>query len=316
MADQAVTLSLVVPAFNEADNLPRLLDRLASTLAELGESYEILIVDDGSSDETPALMRRRVAADGRLRYLRLSRNFGHQVALSAGLDHARGEAVITLDADLQHPPEQIGELVARWRAGAAIVYTKRTDAPRLGLLKRLTSALFYRLMNRLSQTPVPPGAADFRLLDRQVVDCLRQMPERARFLRGLISWVGFDQAVVEYQAGERAAGESKYSLGRMIRFAVDGITGFSSVPLQMASVTGVLVALSGFLYALLIVYHKLFTNRNVPGWTTLVVLILFLGGLQLVFLGILGEYVARIYEEVKARPRYLVREALGFEEPA
>lgn len=311
-----ISLSIVAAALDEADNLPRLHERLTAVLSALGEPYEIILVDDGSRDATPAVLAELAAADSHLRYLRLSRNFGQQAALSAGLERARGAAVITLDADLQHPPEQIVELVAQWRAGAQIVYTQRTDPPRVGWLKRVTSRGFYRLLNRLSATPVPLGAADFRLLDRPVVDALRAMPERARFLRGLIAWAGYTTAVVPYTAGERAAGAPKYTLARMLRFALDGLTSFSSAPLKWAGGCGCLTALLGFLYGLSVVYDRFFTDRNVEGWTTLVVLLLFLGGLNLVFLGIVGEYLARIYDEVKQRPLYLVREAVGFDEPA
>lgn len=316
MESESVTLSVVTAALNEADNLPALHSRLTASLAALGEPYEIVMVDDGSTDDTPRVLAELAAADPHLRYLRLSRNFGQQIALTAGLERARGAAVITLDADLQHPPELLGELVRRWRAGAQIVYTQRTDTPQLGWLKRTTSRGFYRLLNRLSATEVPQAAADFRLLDRQVVESLRQMPERARFLRGLIAWTGYTTDCVPYAAGERAGGAPKYTLGRMIRFALDGLTSFTSAPLKLASVIGFVIALLGFLYGLLIIYHKLFTTRNVPGWTTLVVLVLFLGGLNLIFLGIVGEYIARIFEEVKQRPLYLVREAVGFDEPA
>jgi len=309
-----MTYSLVVPAYNEAEVLPLLHQRLTAVMAPLAEPYEIIVVNDGSSDRTADVLAELAGADSHLRYLTLARNFGHQVALTAGLEHATGDAVITLDADLQHPPELIPELIGRWREGFEIVYTERRDTAGVGWSKKLTSRLFYAVINRASATQIPLGAADFRLLDRRVVLALRHLPERARFLRGLIAWLGYRQTVVPFDAAERAAGQTKYTLGRMVRFAVDAVTSFSSLPLRLASYVGFAVSAAGFLLGAATVYDFLFRpSRNVPGYTTIVVLILFLGGLQLISLGIIGEYIARIYEEVKGRPLYLVRDAVGFE---
>ncbi|MBI2301969.1 MAG: glycosyltransferase family 2 protein [Armatimonadetes bacterium] len=304
-------LSLVVPAFNEEQALPLLHERLTAVMAGLGEDYEIVVVDDGSRDGTRDVLARLAGADSHLRYLVLSRNFGHQLALTAGLDHARGDAVISLDADLQHPPELIPELVRRWREGHEIVYTQRTDTAGAGWFKRLSSRWFYALINRASAVHVPENAADFRLLDRRVVDDLRRFPERARFLRGMIAWLGYRQAVVPFEAPVRAAGEAKYNVRKMLLFAIDAITSFSSLPLRLASAMGFFFSLVGVVYVMVVVYWY-FYAQVVPGWSTTVCLILIVGGLQLTCLGVMGEYLARIYEEVKGRPLYLVREMAGF----
>jgi len=312
-----VTYSLVIPAYNEAEVLPLLYQRLTAVMDALDEPYEMIVVDDGSRDGTVAKLAEFAAADPRLKYLCLARNFGHQVALTAGLDHAAGQAVITMDADLQHPPELLPELIAKWREGNDIVYTERQNTADAGLVKRLTSRLFYGLINRASPTRIPPNAADFRLLDRKVVDSLAKLPERARFLRGLIAWVGYQQTVVPFEAPERAAGQTKYTLRKMLRFALDAVTSFSSLPLRIAGYCGFLASMAGFALGAVTIYQKLFVpDRNLPGYTTIVVLILFLGGLQLISLGIIGEYIAKIYEEVKGRPLYLIRDAVGFGEPS
>lgn len=306
-------LSVVVPAFNEADVLPLLHDRLRAALAQLGDDYEVIVVDDGSRDQTVEVLQSICDQDPNWRYLSFARNFGHQIALTAGMDHAVGDAVVTLDADLQHPPELIAELVEQWRQGYEIVYTERRNTADAGLLKRLTSRVFYALINRSSATRIPLNAADFRLLDRKVVDSLQRLPERARFLRGLIAWVGYRQTVVPFDAPERAAGTTKYTLRKMLRFALNAITSFSSLPLQIASYIGFLVSLAGFALGAATIYDKLVhPDENVPGYTTIVVVVLFLGGLQLISLGIIGEYIARIYEEVKGRPLYLIRDQGGF----
>ncbi|MCC7490953.1 MAG: glycosyltransferase family 2 protein [Fimbriimonadaceae bacterium] len=310
-------LSVVCPAYNEVEVLPLFCAQLRDVLAAVGEPYEVLLVDDGSRDGTAAWLREEAARDPHLRVIRLARNFGHQVALTAGLDHASGDAVITMDSDLQHPPELIPTLLERWREGAQIVYTERLDTAGVGPLKRLTSRLFYGLINRASATPIPLNAADFRLLDRQVVDSLQRLPERARFLRGLIAWVGYQQAVVPFRAPARAAGQTKYTFRKMLRFALDAVTSFSSLPLRLASYFGFAVSAAGAVLGLATVADYLLRpGRNEPGYTTIVCLILLIGGLQLVSLGIIGEYIARIYEEVKGRPLYLIRETVGFEQTA
>lgn len=307
-----MTISLVVPAHNEQEVLPQFLARVTAVMTDLGESYEVVFVNDGSSDNTAQVLADLASADPHVRYLNLARNFGHQIALTAGLEHASGDCVVTLDSDLQHPPEMIPELVGKWREGFEVVCTEKTDTVDIGWSKKLATQIFYRLLNRVSNTQIPLNTADFRLLDRRVVDTLSELPERARFLRGLIAWVGYRQTVIPYEASARAAGQPSYTVRKLAQLALDGITSFSTVPLRVASYLGFLVSLAGFLYGLLVIGWKL-RGLTPEGWTTTVCLILFLGGLQLICLGIIGEYVARIYEEVKHRPLYLVREAVGFE---
>jgi glycosyltransferase involved in cell wall biosynthesis len=304
-------LSIVVPVFNEEGNLQTLYNSLSSVLKGSNLSYEIIVVDDGSTDQSPKIVAELNKKDPRVKLLSFSRNFGHMVALSAGLDFATGNAVITMDADLQHPPELIPELVKRWRGGAEIVNTIRKDNKGAGIFKKTTAAFFYWLMNRLAGIKLPSSTADYRLLDRKVVEAFKSFHERARFLRGLISWVGFKQEFVDYQADKRFAGRSKYSIRRMLAFAIDGIVSFSSSPLRLSTYLGLLVALVSFLYIIYAVYIRLFTNRAIEGWASVLVAVLFIGGIQLIFLGIIGEYLARVYEEAKQRPLYIISKKIG-----
>ena len=310
-------LSVVVPCFNEEAVLRETHRRLAGALAGLAEreglDYEVVYVDDGSRDRTPLVLQQLQAGDRRVRVVRFSRNFGHQIAVTAGVEHARGDAVVLIDADLQDPPEVIGEMVARWREGYDVAYGVRTDRPGESAFKRATATGFYRLINRLSETPIPLDTGDFRLMDRKVVDALQAMPERDRFVRGMVSWVGFRQVAVPYGRDPRLAGESKYPLFKMVRFALDGVTSFSVQPLRVATWLGFAVSalsLVGIVYALGL---RLFTSTWVAGWTAMMIAVLFLGGVQLLSLGVIGEYIGRIYGEAKRRPLYLVQERLGFE---
>lgn len=306
-------ISVVVPCYNEEQVIVETHHQLVATLAALaGLDFEIVYVDDGSSDTTADLLRAIQNADKRARVVRLSRNFGHQLAVSAGLAHGRGNAVVIIDADLQDPPEVISEMVARWRDGYDVVYGMRTDRAGETAFKLWTAKLFYRFINRLSKVQLPLDVGDFRLLDRRVVDVLLAMPERDRFLRGMVSWVGFRQVAVMYKRAERRAGESKYPLFKMLQFAADGVISFSLTPLRLALWVGFLsigLAFAGILYALII---RLYTNDWVRGWTSIFTAVLFIGGAQLVTLGIIGEYIGRIYAEVKRRPLYVVEERLGF----
>jgi len=306
-------ISIVIPVFNEQESLPHLHARLRDVLKSLEEEYELIFVNDGSTDQSADVMRRLQVGDANVKVVDLSRNFGHQAAIAAGLDYATGSAVIMMDADLQHPPELIPDLLRKWRDGYEVVYTCRQYTPDAGAAKKIASALFYSLINRLSDTRIPPGAADFRLLDRKVVDHIKGLGERALFLRGLVSWVGYRQAAIPYLAGERLRGHSKYSYLRMTRLAVNGLTSFSSVPLYISAVVGAVVSLLSFLYAAYAVYIRLFTDRAVEGWTSVMTSVLFIGGIQLTILGILGIYLGKIFNEVKARPRYLVKRAIGFD---
>jgi dolichol-phosphate mannosyltransferase len=310
-----VLLSVVIPCYNEEAVIVETHRRLTHTLGTLSlDEFELLYVDDGSRDGTPMILRGLQAADPRVRVLRFSRNFGHQTAVSAGLEHARGDAVVLIDADLQDPPEVIGEMLERWREGYDVAYGRRLERAGETAFKRGTAKAFYRLLNRLSDTEIPLDVGDFRLMDRKVVDALVAMPERARFIRGMVSWVGFRQVAVPYGRAERVAGETKYPLFKMLRLAVDGVTSFSTAPLRLASYVGVassVVALVGIVYALA---TRLLTDRWVPGWAALFVAVLFVGGVQLLGLGIIGEYVGRVYDEAKGRPLYLLSERLGFQQ--
>jgi dolichol-phosphate mannosyltransferase len=293
--------------------LPVLYLRLTRVLEGLGEPYEIIFVNDGSDDGSLDHLRELQAADPRLKLLNLSRNFGHQIAITAGLDHSSGQAVIVMDADLQDPPEVIPQLVEQWRKGYDIVFAVRERRHGEGLFKRATAAIFYRLLRRLTVTDIPVDAGDFRLMSRKAVNTLGNIRERGRFIRGLASWIGFRQTSVPYVRDVRYAGTTKYPLKKMLRFAVSGLISFSSVPLQLASYLGFAVSFIGFVYMAYAVWLKLFTDRTVLGWTSVMVAVLFLGGIQLLCLGIVGEYIGRIYEEVKQRPLYIVDETKGVE---
>ena len=306
-------LSVVVPCYNEEEVIPITHNRLIFVLEEITPQFELIYIDDGSQDETPNHLRQLQQHDQRVKVVFLSRNFGHQMAITAGLDHVSGDAVVLIDADLQDPPEVIKEMVNRWYEGYDVVYGVRTDRQGETPFKLWSAKAFYRMMNRLSDVPIPLDTGDFRLMDRRVVEALKIMPERDRFLRGMVSWVGFRQVAVSYQRSPRIAGVSKYPLFKMIRFAADGILSFSLVPLRIAIWVGLLTVALSFLGILYALFVRLFTLSWVPGWTISFIAILFIGGIQLIFLGVIGEYIGRIYREDKRRPLYLVRESLGFE---
>jgi polyisoprenyl-phosphate glycosyltransferase len=301
--------SVVAPVYNEEEILPHFYRRVVDVMEGLGEPFELVLVNDGSRDGSYRVMRELHARDPRVRAVDFSRNFGHQVAISAGLDHARGAAVIILDSDLQDPPEVIPALVARWRNGAEVVYAQRRRRPGETRFKLLTAAAFYRLIARITAMDIPRDTGDFRLLDRRVVDTLVTLREHHRFMRGLSVWVGFRQEAVPYDRQERFAGVTKYPLAKMVRFALDAITGFSYVPLQVATTLGFLLAGLSLLGILLAAVLRL-AGVAIQGQATTLVVVLLLGGIQLIFLGIIGEYLGRIYDEVRARPLYIVREVL------
>jgi len=308
-------LSAVIPLFNEEENLPKLHERLTKVLTRLGRSYEIVFVNDGSRDGSLDVLRSLAADDPAVRVVSLSRNFGHQVGLTAGLDHARGEVIAMMDADLQDPPELLPRMVAKYEQGFDVVYAVRRSRRGETVFKRATAAAFYRILRWLTNIDIPADTGDFRLVSRRALDSLRSLNERNRFLRGLFTWVGYRQAGVAYERRERYRGRTKYPLRKMVRFAIDGITSFSAAPLQIATWLGFGGALLGFLYAIAVIHNK-FQGGTVPGWASLAVIVLFFGGVQLITLGILGEYIGRIYEEVKRRPLYLVDERIGFEPDA
>jgi polyisoprenyl-phosphate glycosyltransferase len=309
------TLSVVVPVFNEDAVLRAFYERLTASLEGIPGRAEILFVDDGSTDRSAAVLEELARRDARVRVIGFTRNFGHQAALCAGLDHCQGDAAIMIDADLQDPPELIRDFHAAWKEGFDVVYGARHRL-REGVVKRIVYHLFYRLLRSLANIDIPLDTGDFSLVDRRVIDGLKALPERTRFLRGLRSWVGYRQRGIEYVRDARAAGESKYSLGKLVKLAFDGIVSFSTVPLRLALYMGVLVSAGASGVILGLIYLRLSHSFELPGWTSLMVIVLFLGGIQLITVGIVGEYVARIYEEVKERPLYLVARRLGFAEEA
>lgn len=310
--DAGGQLSIVIPLYNEEATLPKLFERLDRVLGTLDLDTEIVCVDDGSRDGTADACRRRAEQDSRVKLVRLSRNFGHQAAISAGLDFAGGDAIVIMDADLQDPPEAIPNLVATWREGYEIVYVTR-KARSEAWPKRLAYWLFYRVLGRLSDVRIPADSGDFGLMDRRAVQLVRQMPERNRFLRGLRSWVGLRQTALAVERGTRAAGESKYTFAKLRGLAMDGLISFSYAPLKLASRTGLVVSVGSFLFAGWVIALRLGWGIDVPGWASLVVVVLFLGGVQLITIGILGEYVGRIYDEVKRRPLYVVAETANLD---
>lgn len=316
LADEPYSLSIVVPVRDEERALPLFLDAVLPRLEALGAAFEIIFVDDGSSDGTRPAIEAACAADERLRLIALSRNFGKEAALTAGLHFAGGDAAIPMDIDLQDPPEVIPLLVEQWLDGCDIVYARRRQRPADSLLKRVSASRFYALFNRLSDIPIPSNVGDFRLLDRRALDALLQFPERNRFMKGLFATLGFRQGEVLYDRPERSAGESKFRFWRLWNFALDGITSFSSVPLRVWSYVGAVVALLGFGYGAFIVLHTLINGRDTPGFASLAVMVSVLGGLQLLSIGIVGEYAARIFMETKRRPLYIVRDLTGFDAEA
>jgi dolichol-phosphate mannosyltransferase len=304
-------LSVVIPLRNEEEVLPQLARRLATTLDGLESDWEVILVDDGSTDGTYGLAVELYGRDPRFKVVRLSRGFGHQVALSAGLDLARGDAVVTMDGDLQHPPEVIPDLVARWREGNEIVYAVMEERRGESRSKDWTAKAFYRLLGRLADIDVPVGAGDFRLVDRRALDAVRAMRESNRYLRGMFSWVGFRQSGVPYASPPRPAGTSKYSRVRMLRLATDAVIGFSNRPLRLGLNVGFVVSIASILFGLSAVISKLAGVFVVPGWTSIMILVGIVGGIQLIVLGVIGEYVSHIFDEVKRRPLYVVSRVHG-----
>ena len=307
-------LSVVAPCFNEEGVLHELYRRISQVLDGSGETWELVLVNDGSRDRTPEIMRELHAQDERVKVVDFARNFGHQIAVTAGMDYAQGDAVVLIDADLQDPPELILEMLAKWREGYEVVYAIRAERKGETWFKEFTAKMFYRIIYKITDIDIPMDTGDFRLMDRKVVNALKTMHEKHRFMRGMSVWVGFRQTGVKYVRAERYAGETKYPLKKMLKFAMDGITSFSYFPLQLATYIGFVAALLAVLGIIVTIILRLSGSHAFFGQATTLVSVLFLGGVQLICLGILGEYLGRIYDEVKGRPLYIVREALGFDE--
>ncbi len=305
-------ISVVVPVYNEEEVVFESYKRLKGVMESLNEPYEMIFVNDGSRDATPVIVRHICETDPTVHFIDFARNFGHQTAITAGMDYSSGDAVVVIDADLQDPPEVIPEMIAKWREGYDVVYGKRAERKGETMFKRFTSAAFYRVLSSFTDVDIPVDTGDFRLIDRKVCDALKQVKERNRYVRGIISWLGFRQTGVEFVREKRFAGETKYPLKKMLRFAFDAITSFSYKPLKLSSYVGLSVSLGGFIYLMVVLYLKLFTDRTVAGWASMMAVSLFFNGVVLMMLGIIGEYIGRIYDEAKGRPLYVVREALNF----
>ncbi|MDD2798987.1 MAG: glycosyltransferase family 2 protein [Bacteroidales bacterium] len=300
-------LSVVIPIMNEAGNVSLMVDRLTHTLEKI-INFEIIFVNDGSTDNTLEVIKELGEKDDRIKYLSFSRNFGHQSALRAGLDYAEGDCVVSMDGDLQHPPELIPAMIEKWKEGYDVVYTLRKDTSETGFLKRKTSEFFYKLINKLSDVEIEQGSADFRLVDSSVIDALRKFKENPIFYRGLVRWLGFKQFALEYVPEKRTWGQTKYSFKKMFRFAIIGITSFSIRPLHASTILGMVMAIASFLYGMYAIILKLFTDQTIPGWTSLLIVVSFIGGIQLLMIGILGEYLGKLFIESKRRPAYIIKE--------
>lgn len=305
--------SLVIPIFNEEAVLPLLLKRIDELLSQIAEPTEVIFVDDGSRDTSGIVLAARARSDGRIRYIALSRNFGHQIAISAGMDAASGQAVIVMDADLQDPPEVVHELIRQWREGYEIVHARRKTRQGESRFKLWTAALFYRGLRLLTSVDIPADVGDFRLIDRRALETFRAMPERDRFVRGMFGWMGFRQGIVEFERAPRAAGTTKYGLFKMLRLAMDGVVSFSDVPLRLALWLGAAVSAAAVLYGLAVIALAGFQFELVSGWASTVVLVSLLSGANLMMTGVVGLYVGRIHAEVKARPLYVIGGTVGFE---
>jgi polyisoprenyl-phosphate glycosyltransferase len=304
-------ISIVIPVLNEAGNLDALIARVSSVLGQFPERWEIVFVDDGSTDGTLAKLREHHARDARITAISFSRNFGKELAIAAGLSYVRGDAAIIMDADLQHPPEVALKFVEKWHEGFDIVYGDRLDRHTEGMFRKLYANLFYRLFNFLSRSDIPSGAGDFRLLDRKAIDAMNRIKETSRFNKGLYSWIGFKSVGIPYQVADRAGGVTKWSFRKLIRFALDGLTSFSTLPLRVWSLLGLAISLMAIAYATVILVRTLVYGADTPGFPSIIVSVMLLAGVQLISLGVLGEYLGRVYEEVKARPLFLVAEEVG-----
>ncbi|WP_414516756.1 glycosyltransferase family 2 protein [Nostoc sp. PCC 9305] len=306
--------SFIVPIYNEEETIPELYRRLSAVMNRMDGLVELILINDGSRDRSLQLLRDLHQKDPRICYLSFARNFGHQIAVTAGLNFVRGQVIVILDADLQDPPELIPDMVEKWRQGYQVVYAQRTQRQKEGWFKRFTAYFFYRILKKLADVEIPTDTGDFCLMDRQIVDILNSMPERTRYIRGLRSWVGFQQTAIQFERNPRFAGEVKYTFSKSLALAINGLVSFSIVPLRLSTYLGLLAAAAAIFMALLVLYWRLFVPHSpLTGFTIILMAIFFLGSVQLVSVGILGEYIGRIYEEVKARPLYTLAEVGGFE---
>ena len=301
-------LSIIIPIYNEEGNIHLLYDRVKKVAAGITASHELVFINDGSWDKSILLIKELATKDLCVKYIDFARNFGHQVAVSAGLDFCTGNKIVIIDADLQDPPELIVEMDNKMKEGFEVVYAKRRSREGESFLKKWTAKWFYRTLKKITSINIPVDTGDFRMMDRKIVDVLKQMPEQHKFLRGQISWIGFNQTYVEYDRGERNSGETGYTYRKMIRFALDGITAFSTTPLKFATALGFFVSVAAFVTSLYVLYSKFVADDVVPGWASLMLVVLFLGGVQLICIGIIGEYISRLSTDVKQRPLYVVRD--------
>lgn len=302
-------LSVIIPIYNEEKNIDLLYKRLTEVLRPLNVSYELVFINDGSADNSLGLLRALTTADDKVRYLSFSRNFGHQIAVTAGLDQCRGRSVVIIDADLQDPPELIKPMYEKLKEGYQVVYAKRRARQGESFAKKVTAKYFYRILKKITSINIPVDTGDFRIMDRSIVEVLKKMPEQQKFLRGQISWAGFKQTFIEYDRDERNAGKTGYTYKKMIRFALDGITSFSDVPLKAVSAFGFVVSIISFVLILYALYTRFVTKDYVPGWTSILITVLFIGGIQLLGIGIIGEYISRISANVRNRPLYIIQES-------
>lgn len=313
MSDK-VMHSVVVPMYNEELVVLETYKRLKQVMDSVQEPYEIVFVNDGSRDKTAAIISEICETDKNIKFVDFSRNFGHQVAITAGMDFAEGDTIVVIDGDLQDPPEVIPKMIEKWKEGFDVVYGKRTERKGETFFKKFTSKAFYRFLRKMTDVDIPVDTGDFRLIDRKVCDALKRINEKNRYIRGLISWLGFKQSAVEFSRDKRFAGETKYPLKKMLRFAFDAITSFSYKPLKLASYAGMFLSLFSFIYLLIVLYQRVFTNKAIQGWASTMAVSLFFNGIVLLILGIIGEYIGRIYDEAKGRPLYVIRQTKNFED--
>ena len=306
--------SVVIPAYNEQEVISETYRRLTKVLSDMGEPYELIFVNDGSKDTTAQIIAGFCENDPAVRLINFTRNFGHMPAISAGMEHARGQAIFIIDADLQDPPEIFPEMAARWKEGYHVAYGKRIKRKGESVFKRWSAALFYRFLRHMTSVDLPPDTGEFRLIDRKVCDAVNKMPEKSRYIRGLVGWVGFRQVPVEYTREERFAGATKYPLRKMIAFAMDAVTSFSHRPLKLATMLGFSISLLSFIYIVLVLYQRFFTDQTIAGWASIIAAVLFTQGIVLMILGLMGEYIGRIYTELQNRPLYIIQEII--EKPA